>query len=163
MSNLPFSVTQFSKPLDPSKYTWDVNTKTFSSSEDNLVIDAGGQNHITFHTGDKCNFNTGYHCNFHTGHNCNFNTGSHCNFNTGEWGNFRVGSKCIFKTGEKCVCIRKDIYEIIEIPPNQQIQLNGCNIKGYKIINPSHIISIDGKEIEISEESYQKLKESLNS
>jgi hypothetical protein len=34
-----FTVTQFGKDLPKSKYTWDEKSKTFSSIEDNLVLD----------------------------------------------------------------------------------------------------------------------------
>ena len=56
---------------------------------------------------------------------------------------------------------KKDIYEVITIPAEKTIKLNGCRIPGYTIINPQKKIIIDDKEIELSEESYQNLKKSL--
>jgi len=33
------------------------------------------------------------------------------------------------------VIVRRDIYEVIEIPPNKTIKLNGDGIKGYMILD----------------------------
>jgi hypothetical protein len=37
---------------------------------------------------------------------------------------------------------------------NVTIKLNGYGIKGFEYIKPEHIITIDGKEIKLSEESF---------
>ena len=63
-----------------------------------------------------------------------FNGINHITFDTGPFCTFDTGSDCTFKTEEKCVCIRRDIYEIIEIPTGKTIKLNGCEIKGYTIL-----------------------------
>ena len=142
-------------------------------------------NICTFNTGNSCTFNTGSACTFNTGSHCTFNTGSHCTFNTGNICTFKTGNSCTFKTGygctfhtgfsctfntgyycifktdKNCVGIRYDVDGIIEIPPNTLIKYNGCASPGYTIIEPKHTIIIDGKEIELSEESYQSLKKSL--
>jgi len=39
---MTFSVTQNGKPLSKKKYTWDPETKTFSTNEVNLVLDFSG-------------------------------------------------------------------------------------------------------------------------
>lgn len=54
------------------------------------------------------------------------------------------------------------MYEIIEIPEDTQIKLNEYGVKGYKLLN-QHKITIDGKEIQLSEKSFEELKKSLNS
>jgi len=36
---MDFTVTQYGKELEKSKYTFDEETKTFSSKENNLVLD----------------------------------------------------------------------------------------------------------------------------
>jgi len=138
-------------------------------------------NYCTFDIGDYCTFKTGNYCTFDTGNNCTFKTGNYCTFDTGFDCTFETGSDCTFDTSynctftckEKCVCIRRDIYEvieipenirrdiyeIIEIPENKTIILNEYGIKGYT--HQKRKIVIDSKEIEMSEESYQNLKNSF--
>ena len=89
-----YSITQNGKPLDKSKYTIDEKTKTFSSNEDDLVLDFHGLEGWTFNTGSDCTFKTGDYCTFNVNYNCTFNTGSDCTFGT--------GSNCTFKTGGDC-------------------------------------------------------------
>ena len=57
--------------------------------------------------------------------------------------------------------VRRDVYEFIELKKGQKIKLNGSGVKGYSVIPQKHIIKIDDKEIELSEESYQNLKSQL--
>jgi len=140
-----FSVTKKGKPLNKSLYNWDEKTKTFSTNESNLVLDFSDMNYVTF--------NTGSYCTFMTGDGCKFNTGDDCTFTT--------RSRCTFETGNDCVIVRRDIYEVIEIPENTKIKLNNCQVKGYMIIPEKHIVIIDGKEIELSEESLNNLKNQL--
>ena len=182
---MKFSITQNGKELNKKKYNWDENTQTLSTNENNLVLNFSKYNGVTFNTGDYCTFKTGRSCTFKTGRSCTFKTGRSCTFNTGHSCTFKTGYYCTFKTGysctfntgysctfntshsctfacgEKCVCIRRDIYEVIEIPENKTIKLNKYEIKGYSFQLQKRKIVIDGKEIEMSEESYQNLKESL--
>lgn len=57
-----FSVTKNGKPLDPSLYTWDETTRTFSSLENSLVLDFSKFKRCTFKTGYNCTFDTGSYC-----------------------------------------------------------------------------------------------------
>jgi hypothetical protein len=106
-----FSVTKDGKVLDPSLYTWDENTKTFSTKENGLVLDFTGVNRVTFNTrsyctfntGDSCTFNTGYSCTFNAGFDCTFKTGSECIFNTGSCCVFNTYSDCTFNTDSYCI------------------------------------------------------------
>ncbi len=181
---MEFSVTQDGKKLDPRNYTWDEKTKTFSTKENNLVLDFSNWNGCTFKTGSHCTFKTGSHCTFKTDFcctfytgscctfttgsdctfktdsGCTFNTGSGCTFNTDSGCMFKTGFGCTFKTGAKCVVVRWDVFEVIQLVENQTIKLNTFEVPGYQVIE-KHVISIDGKEIELSEESYQNLKKSL--
>lgn len=59
---IKFSVTKNGKPLDPSLYTWDEKTRTFSSTENGLVLDFAGVLGCTFKTGYDCTFNTESGC-----------------------------------------------------------------------------------------------------
>jgi len=105
-----FSVTKNGKELDSSLYTWDEETKTFSTKESNLVLNFNNLNEVTFNTGLRCIFNTGSYCTFNTGSNCTFNTesdctfkaGSNCTFNTESDCTFKAGSDCTFDTGSYC-------------------------------------------------------------
>jgi len=156
-----FSVTKSGKVLDKSLYHWDEKTKTFSSNEDRLVLDFTGIDGVTFNTGSYCTFDTGSDCTFNTNSHCTFNTGSDCTFKTGFGCIFNTGSDCTFDTGSDCVVVRRDIYEVIEIPEDTKIKLNGYEEKGYTVIPETHVITIDGKEIELSEDSFNNLKTQL--
>lgn len=66
------------KPLDLELFTWDEKTKTFSSTENGLVLDFRYINNVTFKTGYNCTFSTGDSCTFKTGSYCTFSTGYDC-------------------------------------------------------------------------------------
>jgi len=59
------------------------------------------------------------------------------------------------------VIVRRDIFEIIEIPENTKIKLNEYEVKGYTIIKPNHTIIIDNKEKEAKEDSFNNLKKQV--
>ena len=103
-------VLQNGKPLDITKFTWDENTNTFSTTENDL----------------ECDFSDFEGLNIIAGSNCTFNTGSRCTFTT--WGG------CTFKTWDECVCIRTDIFEFFQIPYKTKIQLNGLGVAGFTLI-----------------------------
>ena len=168
-----FSVTQFGKELDNSKYTWNEENKIFSTKENNLVLDFSYYNGVAFRTGFFCTFKTSHHCTFETLDNCVFYTGDCCKFHThaccvfktGSFCEFYTGAKCafytaencIFKTGSSCSIIRVDVEGVIEIP-NKAIELNGRSISGYteftkieeiKKANDGKIAVIDGKKYKL--------------
>ncbi len=60
-----FSITQNGKELGKRRYTWDEETKTLSTTEDNLVLDFSNYDAITFITGSECTFDTGSECCIH--------------------------------------------------------------------------------------------------
>jgi len=99
---MKYSITQNGLPLDKSLYTLDEKTKTFSSKENNLVLDFGSESNCTFKTGSDCTFKTGSYCTFNTSYSCTFNTGAYCTFNTSYSGTFITGSDCTFRTGSDC-------------------------------------------------------------
>ena len=103
-------VLQNGEPLLLSKFSWDEETRTFSSVENNLIFDFTGISDCTFNTGSGCTFNTDWDCTFNTGSGCTFNTDWGCTFNT-DWGctfktdwdcTFNTGSGCTFNTGSGC-------------------------------------------------------------
>ena len=97
-----FSVTQFGKELSKDKYTWDENTRTFSTTENNLVLDFSEYYNCTFKTGSGCTFDTDSGCTFDTGSGCTFDTGSGCTFKTDSGCTFSTGIGCTFSTGSGC-------------------------------------------------------------
>ena len=107
-------VLQNGKPLSEDKFTWDCETKTFSTKESNLVIFFKYIANCTFKTDSDCTFDAGYNC--------------------------------IFTCKKWCVVIRRDIYEVIEIPEDTTIKLYGSFNKGYDVVEPEpETIEIDGK------------------
>jgi hypothetical protein len=154
-------------PLSLDLFSWDEKTNTFSSNEDNLVIDFNcisgcsfkTGNGCTFNTGSDCTFNTRYECTFDTGSDCTFNTGSDCTFKTGSRCTFDAGCECTFKTGKECVLVRRDIYEVIELPESKEIKLNAWGIKGYTEVKDQieMIVKINGKEVSLKDISEETL------
>lgn len=117
-------VLQNGKTIRLDKFTWDFNTRTFSSNESNLVLDFLEIDNINFKTGSDCTFKTGsdctfdteYNCTFDTEYNCRFKTGYDCNFKTYSGCNFKTASRCTFDTGFDCTfdtgsdCVLKTSY-----------------------------------------------------
>jgi len=100
--NISERVLQQGEHLSKDKFSWDEDTRTFSSSESNLVLDFSDLDDCTFNTGSSCTFNTGSYCTFKTGSYCTFKTGSDCTFDTGSYCTFKTGSYCTFDTGFEC-------------------------------------------------------------
>jgi len=90
------------KPLDIDKFTWDQDTRTFSSYEDDLVFDFSEIDNCNFNVTEWCIFKTGWDCTFYTKWHCKFITGSNCTFNTGSHSIFYTGDNCIFSTESYC-------------------------------------------------------------
>ena len=179
-------ILQNGKPLDLNKFTWDENTQTLSTKENNLVIDFNRTSNCTFKTGNNCTFKTGHNCTFDTSDNCTFDTSYGCTFITGSSCTFKTCSRCTFKTGSgctfdtsysctfdtsysctfdtssDCVIVRRDVFEVIQPLEGQTVKLNRHGIEGYTVLKHQHTITIDGKEIKLSEESFNELKKQLN-
>ena len=119
------------------------------------------EDNCTFSTGWSCTFNTGVDCTFKTGDHCTFKTGVDCTFNTGDYCIFKTGYSCTFKTGSNCFATRYDIPGVTEIPENTTIKFNDHITAGYTVVEPTHNIVIDGKEIKMSEQSFNELKKQL--
>jgi len=128
-------------------------------TEDNCTFDAGAE--CIFDTGSDCVFKTGSDCTLITGSVCTFDTGSDCVFDTGSYCVFSTYDNCTFNTGSKCVILRKDVFEVITLKESKKIKLNARKEKGYTEAQDTKTISIDGKNIEISLESYEELIKQL--
>ena len=129
--NIQKRVLQNGQQLSLDKFSWDESTRTFSSAEDNLVLDFSNLNYYTFKTDSYCTFKTGSYCTFKTGYDCTFTTGSYCTFTTGYDCTFDTGSDCTFNTGSECVVVRRDIFEVILLKENIQTKLCPYGIKSY--------------------------------
>ena len=55
-------VLQNGKPLSLDKFEWDEKTNTFSSDEDNLILDFKEINNCIFKTGSYCTIKAGNDC-----------------------------------------------------------------------------------------------------
>jgi hypothetical protein len=94
-------VLQNGKPLDLDKFEWDEKTNTFTTQENDLMLD--------FDNMDNFNFNTGFNCNFNTLDNCGFKTGYNCNFDKRIEDNKKTEP---LKTKEKTTSKKKYIHEL---------------------------------------------------
>jgi len=153
-----FSVTKNREPLSKELYTWNEETKTFSTNENGLVLDFTGIYNVTFKTGNSCTFKTGYNCTFITGSDCTFKTGDNCTFTTGWYCTFTTGYNCTFKTGDNCFVTRYDVKGCTEIPKNKTIKLNDYKVSGYTIIEESKTTTCNGKVVEIEGIKYKLQK-----
>ncbi len=70
---------------------------------------------------------------------------------------FLESSHGTFKTGIECMIVRRDIFELIQPPPEITIKLNAASVLGFKEIKFNTIV-IDGEKTVISEESFDNLK-----
>ena len=84
-------VLQSGNPLPLSEFSWDENTNTFISNEDNLVID--------FWDVDFSTVTTGHHSTVKTGHYSTVTTGAHSTVNTGDYATVTTGGYATVTTG----------------------------------------------------------------
>ena len=112
-------VLQNGKPLSLDKFEWDEKTKTFSSNENDLVLDFKGVDNLTINCRNYCTINCESFCTINCGYYCTINCRYYCTINP---------------KGDECVVVRRDVYEIIEIPEGKKIRLNEYGVKGYKVL-----------------------------
>lgn len=108
-SDVAKCVLRSGKPLDEYLFFWDAEAKTFSTDENNLVIDFTGRASHTIRVGSHCMLKVGPCCVLHTGPYCIFQTDDKCKFYTG------VG--CVFQTGKDCTFKTKILGHIHSFPP----------------------------------------------
>jgi len=112
-------VLQNGKPLSLDKFEWDEKTKTSSSNENDLVLDFKGVDNLTINCRNYCTINCESFCTINCGYYCTINCRYYCTINP---------------KGDECVVVRRDVYEIIEIPEGKKIRLNEYGVKGYKVL-----------------------------
>lgn len=127
-------ITKNGKDLDESLYTWDEETKILSTDE------------------SGCTINCESGCIIDCGSGCTINCWSDCTIN--------CESGCMINCkGEKTVMINRAYYEVIEMKKGGKIKT--FDNKPHEKIDRIHRITIDDKEIELSEESFKNLKDQL--
>ena len=128
-------VLQNGKPLPLDKFKWDEKTKTFSSNEDGLVLDFKGVDNLTINCRNYCAINCESFCTIDCMSFCTINCGFSCTINCGSSCTINCRHYCtINPKGDECVVVRRDVYEIIEIPEGKKIRLNEYGVKGYKVL-----------------------------
>ncbi len=141
-----------------SSCTFDTSFNCIFKTKSDCTFDTGSD--CNFTTGTNCNFKTDWSCTFNTGSDCTFDTGSYITFNTGSDCTFNTGSDCTFKTGTNGVIVRRDGFEVITLDKKvNHIKLN--EYKGYEVLEDTHTIIVDGKEVELSSNGYNQIKEFL--
>lgn len=138
-----FSITQHGEPLHKSKYSIDLDAKTFSTEASYLVFDFTDVGGWTFKTGDDCTFQTGENCTFKTGDNCIFKTDADCTFKTGWSCTFNAGQNCTFTTGSYCTFLTGDYctFDTEESCTFMVWYINTCKFKTFD--NKSIILDRD--------------------
>lgn len=142
-----FTVSQFGKPLDSSKYCWDATEKVFSSKESNLLLD--------FSIYTKATFNVKDYCTIIAGSNCIFNVRDCCTIKTKE--------NSIIIAGKNSVIIRKDVFEIISLEEYRAIKLNDALVPGFQYVTDDNYTLIGQATRKLSELSDKELKKFLAS
>lgn len=100
-------VSQNGKPLALNKFTWCEETKTFSSDQDNLVIDFSLLDNCTINCKSSCAINCGRNCTIDCGRNCTIDCGGDC--------------VLVFRD-DKTNVIKPEEGQIIQTPPYNTIE-----------------------------------------
>lgn len=142
--------------IDLDDFMWDESTQTFSSDECGLVLDFEDIHNCKFIIRSDCKLRAGSNCLIDSLYNCVLETGDRCTFD--------VGDDCEVKAGKNCVVVAK-VYEEIKVirpPEGKRIGIDGSPGLGYEVIDNPHMITIEGKEVEVDEELYRSLKDRLS-
>jgi len=123
-------VLQNGKPLDLDKFSWNEETKTFSSSEDYLVLDFKEINDCIIKVGSCCTVDNyiGFCCTITAGNYSFIKAGNSCNIETDAFSNIQARSNCKVTSGNNCIInviancdVNADLYCVINAN-------SGCNI-----------------------------------
>jgi hypothetical protein len=152
---MKFTVSKNGKPF--TDYTWDEKTKTFSSDANGLVIDMSELSRVTikcgWHSTIKCKGYSTIKCKGYSTMRCGYGSTIKCG------GNSTIkceGNSTITADGEFIVVIRWDCEDFYRLD-SQTIKTNEYGVVGYEAVDEKKIITIDGKDIELSKESYEAL------
>ena len=67
---------------------------------------------------------------------------------------------CTFKTGSNCVIVRRDVFEVIQPEKGKKIKLNEYNKPGFSFLSDIKI-TVDGKDVILSDETIENIKKQL--
>ena len=87
-------------PLPLSEFSWDANTSTFASNEDNLVIDFWDVDSSTVKTGYKSTVKTGDYSTVTTGNHSTVTTGDYSTVTTGNFSTVTIRDNSTVTTGD---------------------------------------------------------------
>jgi hypothetical protein len=174
-----FTVSKNGKPF--TDYTWDEKAKTFSSDANGLVIDMSDMSEVTVACGWESTVTCGWYSTVKCGWYSTVTCGGHSTVKCGRYSTVTCGvgstitcGECSTVTcgvgstitcgecstvkaeGEYVVVTRRDCQDFFRLD-NQTIKTNSYRVVGYEVVEPKKIITIDGKDIEISKESYDSL------
>ena len=105
-------VLQHGKPLPLSKFSWDENTNTFISNEDNLVIDFRNIDYSTVMTGNYSTVNTGDDSTVTTGDSSTVTTKYRSTVTTGDHSTVTAGV-CSTVTTEVCSTVTTGCHSTV--------------------------------------------------
>jgi len=157
-----FSITQYGRPLSKDKYSIDRGELTFSSIEEDLVLDFTGLSHWTFTTYSFCTFITGDNCTFNTETNGTFKTGSNCTFNTEGVCIFITSNDCTFTTGGMCIFLTGDscIFDTNGLCTFNIYDINSCKFKSFD--GHSTILDRNDKKRYVLNDELKKMLKVMN-
>ena len=135
-------VLQNGKPLDLTKFEWDEKTRTFSSYEDNLVLDFLLIDGSTINAGSYSTINAGIYSTITAGGESTINAvggstinaGSYSTITAGEGSTINaVGDSTITARGSDIVIVNRNIFEVILPKLDDIIQICPYNISGHLV------------------------------
>ena len=154
-------VLQGGKPLHESKFMWDESTKTFSSNEDNLVIDFNGihyatikcgysatidcGDYATIDCGESATIDCGDSATINCGRSATIKCGHYATIDCGSYATINCGSYATINCGEESVIIRRDVFEVIT-NPTTPIKICPYGIAGHLTQDESGKWMKDGEE-----------------
>lgn len=139
-------------------FTWDKKKRIFSSKLNGIVLEFSEINFSTINVGNYSTIKAGLESTIKSGFHSMIYAGSDSKIKTGSKSIIKTCDSSTIYAGEKSVCVRSDIFEFFKIPTNKKIKINEWLKRGYTFIE-NHTIKIDGKELKLSNDSYNELKE----
>jgi len=163
-----YKITKNGVAVDPKLYMIDEANQTFTSSENDLVLDFAGEDSWIFRIKYGCTITTGNHCFIDAwdsciitvGERCTIDSGSDCNITVGDQTSIRAHGNSVITGGENCVVTRNDTNEVIRLVAKQTIKLNSYMSEGYEVVKPIETIEIGGLKFnkEVVEDFLKNLK-----
>jgi len=134
-----------------SDFTWDKDTRTFTSGLYNLDINFHGVDNCVISVIANCFITVGWSstiqagrtCKIVTGGGCTIDTGPGCSIETGDRCTIRTDEECVIEPGEKCVVVRRDTDEMIETEADVKIKLNEFGEKGFSVVSDDDDSDVD--------------------